>query len=108
MKKPIVLIGGGYDKKVSFDDWTKLFPERVKHLVLIGATAPQIRASAEKFGFAAISDCETFAEAIDLCREKAASGDCVLLSPACASWGMFDNYEQRGELFKQQVRGYLD
>ncbi len=108
MKKPIVLIGGGYDKKVSFDDWTKLFPERVKHLVLIGATAPQIRASAEKFGFVAISDCETFAEAIDLCRKKAASGDCVLLSPACASWGMFDNYEQRGELFKQQVRGYLD
>lgn len=107
MKKPIVLIGGGYDKKVSFDDWTKLFPGRVKHLVLIGATAPQIRASAEKFGFTAITDCETFAEAIDLCREKAEAGDCVLLSPACASWGMFENYEQRGELFKQQVRGYL-
>lgn len=107
MKKPIVLIGGGYDKKVSFDDWTKLFSGRVKHLVLIGATAPQIRASAEKFGFTEISDCGTFAEAIDLCREKAAPGDCVLLSPACASWGMFENYEQRGELFKEQVRGYL-
>lgn len=107
MKKPIVLIGGGYDKRVSFDDWTKLFPGRVKHLVLIGATAPAIRESAEKFGFTAISDCETFAAAIDLCREKAEPGDCVLLSPACASWGMFENYEQRGELFKQQVRGYL-
>lgn len=107
MKKPIVLIGGGYDKKVSFDDWTKLFPGRVKHLVLIGATAPQIRESAERFGFTAISDCKTFAEAVDLCRQKAEPGDCVLLSPACASWGMFQNYEQRGELFKQQVRGYL-
>lgn len=107
MQKPIVLIGGGYDKGVSFDDWTKLFPGRVKHLVLIGVTAPQIRASAEKFGFTAMTDCETFAEAVDLCREKAEPGDCVLLSPACASWGMFDNYEQRGEMFKEQVHSYL-
>lgn len=107
MKKPIVLIGGGYDKGGSFDEWTKLFPGRVKHLVLIGVTAPKVRASAEKFGFTAISDCETFQEAVDLCREKAEVGDCVLLSPACASWGMFDNYEQRGDLFKEQVRGYL-
>ena len=107
MKKPIVLIGGGYDKCGSFDEWTQLFPGRVKHLVLIGVTAPQVRASAEKFGFTAISDCETFKEAVDLCREKAEDGDCVLLSPACASWGMFDNYEQRGDMFKEQVRGYL-
>lgn len=107
MKKPIVLIGGGYDKGSSFDEWTKLFPGRVKHLVLIGVTAPKVRASAEKFGFTAISDCETFEEAVDLCREKAEVGDCVLLSPACASWGMFDNYEQRGDMFKEQVRGYL-
>ena len=107
MKKPIVLIGGGYDKGSSFDEWTQLFPGRVKHLVLIGVTAPLVRASAEKFGFTAISECETFKEAVDLCREKAEDGDCVLLSPACASWGMFDNYEQRGDLFKEQVRGYL-
>lgn len=107
MKKPIVLIGGGYDKGSSFDEWTKLFPGKVKHLVLIGVTAPKVRASAEKFGFTAISDCETFEEAVDLCREKAEDGDCVLLSPACASWGMFDNYEQRGDMFKEQVRGYL-
>ncbi|MBR5123434.1 MAG: UDP-N-acetylmuramoyl-L-alanine--D-glutamate ligase [Anaerotignum sp.] len=107
MKKPIVLIGGGYDKGGSFDEWTQLFPGRVKHLVLIGVTAPQVRASAEKFGFTAISDCETFKEAVDLCREKAEDGDCVLLSPACASWGMFDNYEQRGDMFKEQVRSYM-
>ena len=107
MKKPIGLIGGGYDKGGSFDEWTQLFPGRVKHLVLIGVTAPQVRASAEKFGFTAISDCETFKEAVDLCREKAEDGDCVLLSPACASWGMFDNYEQRGNMFKEQVRSYL-
>ncbi len=108
MKKPIVLIGGGYDKGGSFDEWTKLFPGRVKHLVLIGVTAPMIRESAEKFGFTAISECETFKEAVDLCRKEAEAGDCVLLSPACASWGMFDNYEQRGDMFKEQVRGYLN
>ena len=50
----IVLIGGGYDKGSSFDEWTKLFPGRVKHLVLIGVTAPKVRASAEKFGFTAV------------------------------------------------------
>lgn len=104
MKKPIVLIGGGYDKGSSFDEWTQLFPGRVKHLVLIGVTAPLVRASAEKFGFTAISECETFKEAVDLCREKAEDGDCVLLSPACASWGMFDNYEQRGDMFKEMAK----
>ncbi len=106
MRKPIVLIGGGYDKGVSFDEWTKLFPGRVKRLVLIGVTAQQIKASAEKFGFTDISICETFEEAVNLCRESSSEGDCVLLSPACASWGMFDNYEQRGDMFKEQVKGF--
>lgn len=106
MKDPIVLIGGGYDKGVCFDDWTKLFAGRVKHLVLIGVTAKQIQASAEKFGFHETSICETFEDAVLLSREKAVKGDCVLLSPACASWGMFDNYEQRGDLFKALVKGF--
>lgn len=107
MKKPIVLIGGGYDKGGSFDDWTQLFSGRVKHLVLIGVTAEKIKASAEKSGFHDITLCEGFEEAIDLSRSLAVAGDCILLSPACASWGMFDNYEQRGEGFKKQVRNYL-
>ena len=107
MQKPIVLIAGGYDKGVSFDDWTKLFLGRVKHVALVGVTAPQIRASAEKFGFTEMTDCETFTDAVNLCRQKAEAGDCVLLSPACASWGMFDNYEQRGDLFKAQVNAFL-
>lgn len=107
MRKPIILIGGGYDKGGSFDEWTKLFRGRVKHLVLIGITANQIKESAKKFGFTETSLCDTFEDAVDLCRKKAEEGDCVLLSPACASWGMFDNYEQRGDRFKEQVRGFI-
>lgn len=107
MKRPIVLIGGGYDKGVSFADWVKLFKGRVKHLVLIGVTAEQIEREAIEAGFTAISKCETFEQAVKLCHDKAEKGDCVLLSPACASWGMFDNYEQRGDLFKELVKSYI-
>lgn len=106
MDRPIVLIGGGYDKGVSFDEWTKLFGGRVKKLVLIGATAKQIADSAEKFGFTNSETCETFEEAMSLCKASAQEGDCVLLSPACASWGMFDNYEQRGDMFKKIVETF--
>lgn len=106
MKRPIVLIAGGYDKGVSFMDWVKLFPNRVKELVLIGVTAEQIEREARAVGFTAISRCETFEQAISLCHSKAEKGDCVLLSPACASWDMFDSYEQRGDLFKKIVKSY--
>lgn len=106
MQRPIVLIGGGFDKGSSFDEWTAIFPGRVKHLVLLGATARKIRASAEGNGFTAITDCETFSDAVEMSREVAVAGDCVLLSPACASWGMFDNFEQRGDLFKELVRSF--
>lgn len=108
MKKPIVLIGGGYDKGADFDQWVGTFPGRVKHLVLLGVTAPKIKAAAERIGFTDISVCDTFVRAVTLCRAKASTGDCVLLSPACASWGMFDNYEQRGDLFKEQVRNFME
>lgn len=107
MKRPIILIGGGYDKGVSFKEWVKLFPGRVKEAVLIGVTADQIEKEAKEVGFDAVSKCETFQEAVTLCYQKAQPGDCVLLSPACASWGMFDNYEQRGDLFKKLVKAYL-
>ena len=50
---------------------------------------------------------DTFEEAVMMAVEIAEPGEAVLLSPACASWGMFDNYEQRGDMFKEQVRGYL-
>ena len=104
MKKPTILIGGGYNKGGSFDEWTKLFLGRVKHLILIGETAEQIEISSQKQGFNEITICQTFQDAINLSYQLANVGDCVLLSPACASWGMFDNYEQRGNKFKEQVK----
>lgn len=106
MKKPCILIGGGYDKGSEYDDWVEKFDGRVKHLVLIGKTAEKIEKCCKNHGFDKISKCESFEEAVNLCRTMAESGDCVLLSPACASWDMFESYEQRGEIFKEIVRNF--
>ena len=103
MKRPTVLIGGGYDKGSEFDLYVKAFKDRVKLLVLIGQTSDKIEATAKKYGFTNIIKAESLKEVVDICAENAKDGDAVLLSPACASWGMFDNYEQRGRLFKEYV-----
>ncbi len=103
MVKPIVLIGGGYDKQADYTDWVKTFDGRVKHIVLIGETAEDIKKCCIDNGFTDITMCETFDEAVKKCSQIACEGDCVLLSPACASWGMFDNFEQRGNIFKDIV-----
>ena len=81
------------------------FDGKVKKLVLIGQTAEKIEVCAHKHGFMDTVRCETFEEAIRYCYDHAVSGDAVLLSPACASWGMFPNYEERGRIFKEIVRG---
>lgn len=104
MVKPTLLIGGGYDKGVAFDDWIEAFDGKVRYLVLMGVTAEMIKDTAIKHGFTDIIIVENLKEAVEVCAKKAQPGDAVLLSPACASWDMFDSYEQRGELFKQYVR----
>lgn len=103
MRRPTILIAGGYDKKVSFDDWAKQFGDKIKCLVVLGQTANQIADTVRKFGFEKIIFTNSLEEAVEECRKTAVPGDAVLLSPACASWGMFDNYEQRGDLFKELV-----
>lgn len=107
MRKPTILIGGGYDKGSDYKEWISCFENKVKHLVLIGVTAPKIKEEAQEMGFTAITMCDTFMDAVSVCHKLANNGDCVLLSPACASWDMFESYEQRGELFKQYVKGFL-
>ncbi|WP_373216032.1 UDP-N-acetylmuramoyl-L-alanine--D-glutamate ligase [Ruminococcus sp. 5_1_39BFAA] len=104
MNRPTLLIGGGYDKESSYDEWIQSFDGKVRYLVLIGQTKEKIKAAAEKNGFHDIILCEDLKEAVQVCAEKAVPGDAVLLSPACASWGQFDNYEQRGDMFKEYVR----
>jgi len=103
MSRPTVLIGGGYDKGSEYDEWIESFDGKVKCLVLIGQTKEKIAECARKHGFENIVFAETFEEALDICTGKAVSGDAVLLSPACASWGMFPNYEVRGQIFKEYV-----
>lgn len=103
MARPTVLIGGGYDKDSEYDEWIEAFDGKVKCLVLLGQTREKIAECAGRHGFVNIKMADTFKEAFDLCVETAAEGDAVLLSPACASWGMFQNYEERGRIFKEYV-----
>lgn len=104
MERPTVLIGGGYDKNSDYDEWIKSFGDKVKLLVLIGQTREKIAESAKRLGFENVVICDTFEEAVKTCMDAAKPGDAVLLSPACASWGMFKNYEERGRIFKELVR----
>lgn len=104
MSKPTVLIGGGYDKHSEYDEWIESFDGKVKLLVLIGQTKEKIAECAKKHGFKDYVFAETFEECLEICTKHAVPGDAVLLSPACASWGMFPNYEERGRQFKAYVR----
>ena len=108
MNKPTLLIGGGYDKGSEYDEWIAAFDGKVKHLVLIGQTKEKIAETAKRMGVASVVLMETFEEAMEFCVSHATAGDAVLLSPACASWGMFKNYEERGRIFKEYVKGIAE
>lgn len=103
MVTPTVVIGGGYDKQSSYEEWIDSFGDTVKCLVLLGATADKIEAAARKEGFTNIIRVDSLKEAVTVSAQQAQSGEAVLLSPACASWDMFKSYEQRGTLFKEYV-----
>ncbi len=103
MNRPTVLIGGGYDKQNEYDEWIEAFDGKVKKLVLIGQTREKIAACAARHGFSDYVLADSFEECMDICVKSAKPGDAVLLSPACASWGMFPNYEVRGKMFKEYV-----
>lgn len=103
MSKPTVLIGGGYDKGSEYDEWIENFDGKVKAFVLLGQTKEKIAACARAHGIENIILADSFEEAFSICVKEAEPGDAVLLSPACASWGMFPNYEVRGKMFKEMV-----
>jgi UDP-N-acetylmuramoylalanine--D-glutamate ligase len=98
---PVVLIAGGRNKGLDFSKLTQCIERRIKHLVLIGeASEAMARTWGAKVPFTRAGSME---EAVRAAFAAAGSGDVVLLSPACASFDMFDNYEHRGEVFKRAV-----
>ncbi len=104
----ILLIAGGYDKKIPFGPLGPVIAEKVKTLVLIGQTAKKIEqavVSAPNYSpeNLRIFHASTLEEAVNICRREAENGDIVSLSPACASFGMFPNFEARGERFREIV-----
>ena len=108
MDRPTVLLAGGYDKGSSYGEWIRSFDGKVRHLVLTGQTKEKIEREARQCGFTDITLADTFEEAFRICVQYAQPGDAVLLSPACASWGMFLNYEVRGRVFKDLVNQLPD
>ena len=104
MNRKTVLIGGGYDKNSEFEEWIEAFDGKVTHLVLLGQTREKIAEAAKNVGFTDVILVDSLEEAVQTCARLAKPGEAVLLSPACASWGMFKNYEERGDKFKELVK----
>ncbi|MGN0306629.1 MAG: UDP-N-acetylmuramoyl-L-alanine--D-glutamate ligase [Lachnospiraceae bacterium] len=103
MNRPTVLIGGGYDKNSEYDSWIDSFFGKITWLILLGQTKDKIAACAAKKNFHNVILVDSLEEAVAAAARKANPGEAVLLSPACASWGMFPNYEVRGRQFKEYV-----
>ncbi len=101
IKGGIILIAGGYDKDSGYDELIEAFEGKVRYMMLLGVTAPKIKAAAERLGFTDSIICKDMEECVKKGFELARPGDTVLLSPACASWDMYDCFEQRGEHFKK-------
>ncbi|EQK43888.1 UDP-N-acetylmuramoylalanine--D-glutamate ligase [[Clostridium] bifermentans ATCC 638] len=102
-ERPIVLIAGGYEKQSDFTEMIEYATKNVKALVLLGQTAEKIETTAKEHGINNISKVEDMEAAVKKAYEIAESGDVVLLSPACASWDMYPNFEARGLDFKENI-----
>jgi len=101
--QPIVLIAGGRSKGSDFIPLARAIRQKVRRLILVGEAAPILRQAAADVGYDALQDAADFPQAVAMARAAAQPGDVVLLSPACASWDMFRDFEERGDLFKQLV-----
>ncbi len=106
MKVETVLLAGGYDKHADFSEFIESAKNgKIKHMVVFGQTADQIASTAINHGYENITRAENMEQAIKIASEIAQPGENVLLSPACASFDMFSDYEQRGRIFKQIAMG---
>lgn len=105
-ERPIVLIAGGRNKGSDMAVLMPLMRAHCRGVVLVGEATGDFIDAFERTGYTDYVCADSFEDAVAKAREMAQSGDVVLLSPACASWDMFDNFEQRGDLFKELVKDY--
>lgn len=105
LDSPIILIAGGHNKGSDFNELILSFNGKVKELILMGETREVIKETAIKNGVENIHLVENMKEAVNLAYELGEDNDNILLSPACASWGMYNNFEERGQDFKDAVYG---
>lgn len=100
---PVILIAGGHDKQTQLDEFMKIVKNRTKCLVLLGDAAERFKIEAEKVGVQSIIIADSMQDAVEKATANARSGDTVLLSPACSSFDMYENYEARGFDFEKIV-----
>lgn len=105
---PMILIAGGYEKYSDFHDFILSFQDKVKSLILLGDTRERIRKAAFEHGYTDVILVDTMEEAVNTAYDLAREKDTVVLSPACASWGMYKNFEERGRDFKKLVHNLGD
>ncbi|MBQ0104501.1 MAG: UDP-N-acetylmuramoyl-L-alanine--D-glutamate ligase [Armatimonadetes bacterium] len=105
LAKPQIVIAGGKDKGSDFTEFAKALKERAKAVVLIGIDRGMIEEKLRGLGYDNIEKAETLKEAVCKAKEKAVPGDCVVLTPGCASFDMFKSFEDRGEQFIEIVNG---
>ncbi|MDD4075978.1 MAG: cyanophycin synthetase, partial [Eubacteriales bacterium] len=108
MDRPtILLLGvGNYDKKSDFTPLFKVFGDTVRGVVASGCNIPAIQKAAAETGFANLRLCDDdLSHMVDMATKMAAPGYAVLLSPAAASWGVYENFEERGRIFKTIING---
>ncbi len=105
-EQPIIIIAGGYDKNISFDKFGEEVAHKAKAAVLIGQTREKIAAAirSSRADVLTVEFAQSLAEAVGLAERLSTPGDVVLLSPACASFDMFENFQQRGRVFRELVR----
>lgn len=104
----VILIAGGYDKHIPYDPLGPVAKDTVKAAVLLGATAPQIEAAIRACSDLPVIRARDMADAVEKADALAGDGDIVFLSPASASFDMYQNFEERGEHFRQLVRALPD
>lgn len=102
-ENPVILIAGGKDKKMDFSELGREISLRAKTLILIGEASNIISSTVSKKNKNKIYFAKSMADAVEIAFKQSDKEDVILLSPACASFDMFKNYEERGEIFKQEI-----